>query len=181
MTFGLLARLFAWQNKIWTKKGINMLTKEMQERLMRICMEEAEKAIARGDDPFGGVIADKEGNIIVRDGNRENTEMNRSAHAEMVLIREACKKLGKTDLSGYISVCNGESCPMCCCALVLSGIDEFYYGLSMRDGCNPYLTMQDVTSKAIQNCSVTGNILADECYEQIMRGWALRGKNESGL
>ncbi len=158
-----------------------MLSREKQEELMRICIEEAELAIARGDDPFGGVIADKDGNIIVRNGNRENTEMNRSAHAEMVCIREACKKLGTTDLTGYISMCNGESCPMCCCALILSGIDEFYYGLPMRDGCNPYLTMADVTAKAVQSCTITGGILADECYEQIMRGWKARGKNEAGI
>lgn len=158
-----------------------MLSKEIQEKLMRVCIEEAEKAIARGDDPFGGVIADKEGNIIVRDGNRENSELNPAAHAEMVLIREACKKLKTTDLSGYISVCNGESCPMCCSALVMAGIDEFYYGLSMRDGCNPYLTMKDVTAKAVQKCTVVGGILEDECYEQIMRGWKLCGKSETGI
>ena len=157
-----------------------MLSKEIQEKLMRVCMEETEKAIERGDDPFGGIIADRDGNIIVRNGNRENTEMNRAAHAEMVLIREACKTLGTTDLRGYISLCNGESCPMCCCALIMAGIDEFYYGLSMRDGCNPYLTMEDVTAKAIQPCTVIGGILYDECYEQIMRGWTLRGKSETG-
>jgi tRNA(Arg) A34 adenosine deaminase TadA len=38
-----------------------MLNQEMQQKLMRIAMEEAELALARGDDPFGGVIADKEG------------------------------------------------------------------------------------------------------------------------
>lgn len=158
-----------------------MLSKEIQEKLMRVCIEEAEAAIERGDDPFGGVIADKEGNIIVRDGNRENTEKNPAAHAEIVLIREACRKLGTTDLSDYISICNGESCPMCCCALIFRGINEFYYGLSMRDSCNPKLLMKDITAKAVQSCTVVGDILADVCYEQIVRGWRLRGKNEEGL
>lgn len=157
-----------------------MLPINLQEKLMKICIEEAELAIQRGDDPFGGVIADREGNILVRDGNRENSENNRAAHAEMVLIREACKKLGSNDLSGYISVCNGESCPMCCSALIMSGIDQFYYGMPMRDGCNPYLTMEDVTSKAVHQCSVVGGILEEECYEQVMRGWQLRGKTEDG-
>jgi tRNA(adenine34) deaminase len=154
-----------------------MLSRNMQEKLIRISMDEAEKAIARGDDPFGGVIADKEGNIIVRDGNRENTEMNRAAHAEMVLIREACKKLKTTDLSGYISVCNAESCPMCSSALILSGIDEFYFGMKMGHDCNPYLPMDMVTAKARQACTVVGGILEEECTEVVMRGWRLREKD----
>ena len=149
-----------------------MLTREKQEELIRICMEEAELAIQRGDDPFGGVIADKEGNVIVRNGNRENTEKNRAAHAEIVCIREACKVLGTNDLSGYISVCNGESCPMCCSALILSGIDEFYYGIGMCDDRhpNPYIPMTEIAAHAIQPCTVVGGILEDECLAQINRG-----------
>ena len=41
-----------------------MFSKELQEKLVRIAMEEAEKAIQRGDDPFGGLIVDREGNIV---------------------------------------------------------------------------------------------------------------------
>jgi tRNA(adenine34) deaminase len=149
-----------------------MLTTERQEELMRIAMEEAEKAIRRGDDPFGGVIADKEGNIIVRDGNRENTEQNRAAHAEIVLVREACRVLGTTDLEGYILVCNGECCPMCASALLLSGIDEFYYGMHMRlDECNPAIRLTEVAAHAKQQCVIIGGIFEDECRTQILRGW----------
>ncbi len=149
-----------------------MLSKEKQVELMRVAMEQAEAAIARGDDPFGGVIADKDGNIIVADGNRENTEHNRAAHAEMVCIREACKKLGTNDLRGYISVCNGESCPMCACALMLSGIDEFYFGIGMCDERhpNPYITMEEVAKHSLQKCTIVGGILEDECLAQISRG-----------
>ncbi len=149
-----------------------MLSKGKQEELIRICIEEAELAIARGDDPFGGVIADKNGNVIVRNGNRENTEHNRAAHAEMVCIREACKKLGTNDLSGYVSVCNGESCPMCCSALILAGIDEFYYGIGMcaERHPNPYITMEEVAAHALRPCSITGGILEEACLAQITRG-----------
>jgi tRNA(Arg) A34 adenosine deaminase TadA len=49
-----------------------MLSRELQEKLMRIALQEAALAVERGDYPFGGLIADKEGNVIVKDGNREN-------------------------------------------------------------------------------------------------------------
>lgn len=143
---------------------------------MRIALEEAEYAIARGDDPFGAVIADRQGNIVVRDGNRENTERNRAAHAEIVAIRGACHKLGANDLGGLISVCNGESCPMCMSALILAGVREFYYGMHMRANCDPYLRMTEVAVRARGSCLIEGGILESECTETVFRGWRLRGR-----
>ena len=116
-----------------------MLDKDCCEKLIRISIEEAASAIERGDEPFGGVICDAEGNVVVRGGNRENTEQNPTSHAEMVLIREACGKLGTKDLSGYICVCNAESCPMCTSALILAGI---------RNG-----SARDVLVKAVGICT----------------------------
>ena len=151
-----------------------MFSKELQEKLVRIAMEEAEKAIQRGDDPFGGLIVDREGNIIAKAGNQENTEQNPSSHAEMVAIREACKALGKKDLTGYISVCNAESCPMCASALILSGIREFYCGTSMEPFCNPYLRMKEVADRAQTEITLIEGILYDECTEQVRRGRTIR-------
>ena len=151
-----------------------MFDKAKQEELVRIAMEEAEKAIQRGDDPFGGVIVDREGKILVREGNRENTENNPSSHAEMVAIREACRILGKKDLSGYISVCNAESCPMCMSALIMAGIREFYFGTSMESFCNPYLRMQEVADRAQEKVMLHPGILYDECTEQVQRGRRIR-------
>ena len=140
-----------------------MLSEHTYESLIRIAIEEASLAIERGDEPFGGVICDSMGNIIVRDGNRENTEQNPTHHAEMVLIREACKKLGTKDLSGCILVCNAEPCPMCASALILSGIREFYYGASMEPFCNPYIRCKDVLSHAKGDITLVDSILEKEC------------------
>ena len=143
-----------------------MLDKECYEKLIRISIEEASSAIERGDEPFGGVICDREGNIVVRGGNRENTEQNPTSHAEMVLIREACKKLGTKDLSGYISVCNAESCPMCTSALIL----EFYYGASMEPFCNPYIRMRDVLARSSGETLLVDGILEEECAAVVQEG-----------
>ena len=147
-----------------------MLNKECYEKLIRVSIEEASYAIERGDEPFGGVICDREGNIIVRGGNRENTELNPSSHAEMILIREACRKLGTKDLSGYISVCNAESCPMCTSALILAGIREFYYGADMEPFCNPYIRMRDVLSHSSCETRLVDGILKEECAAVIREG-----------
>ena len=147
-----------------------MLDKNTYERLIRIAIEEASFAIDRGDEPFGGVICDSQGNIIVRDGNRENTEQNPTHHAEMVLIREACKKLGTKDLSGCVLVCNAEPCPMCTSALILSGIREFYYGASMEPFCNPYIRCRDVLKNAKGDIILVDGVLEEECRAIVEEG-----------
>lgn len=149
-----------------------MLNKETYEYLIRIAIEEASSAIERGDEPFGGVIADAEGNIIVRDGNRENTEQNPTHHAEMVLIREACKKLGTKDLSGCILVCNAEPCPMCASALVLSGIRHFCYGAEMEPFCNPYIRLRDMLKQSVGKFTLVESVLEEECRAVVQKGRA---------
>ena len=147
-----------------------MLDKHTYEYLIRIAIEEASFAIERGDEPFGGVIADAEGNIIVRDGNRENTELNPTHHAEMVLIREACKKLGTKDLSGCILVCNAEPCPMCASALVLSGIRHFCYGAEMEPFCNPYIRFNDILKQSVGKFTLVEGVLEEECRAVVQKG-----------
>ena len=56
-----------------------------------------------------------------------------TAHAEMVAIRNACKKLEKYDLSGYILYTSCEPCPMCLSAIIWSNIKEVYYGCTKKD------------------------------------------------
>ncbi|GHU67103.1 hypothetical protein AGMMS49983_17790 [Clostridia bacterium] len=147
-----------------------MLDQKRIEELIEISIEEAEKAIVRGDDPFGGVITDKEGNIIVRNGNRQNTEQNPSAHAEIVCIREACKKLQTNDLSGFISFCNAESCPMCASAMMMAGIRDFYFGTFMEDWYTPHVRMQTVADSMRSGIIVHGGILEEKTREVVDRG-----------
>lgn len=149
-----------------------MLSNIMQKKLMRVAIEEAKKAIQRGDNPIGGLIVDKNGSIIVRDGNRENTEMDPTAHAEMVLIRETCKKLNKRDLTGYISICTAESCPMCTSALIIAGIREFYFGAYLEKSFNPYITMTKLVAQSKGDFIIVDGVLNEECTE-ILKNTAL--------
>ena len=51
------------------------------ERLLEVAIQEAEAAIERNDEPYGAVIADKEGNVISSSGNMENTTFDIIGHA----------------------------------------------------------------------------------------------------
>ena len=105
---------------------------------MNIYMEKALKNAKDGiknkeGGPFGAVIIDKKGNVISNGNNKVIKNNDSTAHAEIVAIREACKKLNTYDLSEYILYTSCEPCPMCLSAIIWSNIKEVYYGCTKED------------------------------------------------
>ena len=101
---------------------------------MNIYMEKAKQNADNGiknkeGGPFGAIITDKEGNIISNGNNKVIKNNDPTAHAEVVAIREACKKLNTYDLSNYILYTSCEPCPMCLSAIIWANIKEVYYCL----------------------------------------------------
>lgn len=100
----------------------------MKSPFMDIALEEAEAAAARGEVPVGAVIANEAGEILARAGNRVLELKDPSAHAEMLVIREAARRLNSERLIGcdlYVSL---EPCPMCAQAISFARIRRLYYG-----------------------------------------------------
>ena len=103
-------------------------------KYMEIAKENADKGIAKKEGgPFGAVIVDKKGNIIANGNNKVLKNNDPTAHAEVVAIREACKKLNTYDLSDYILYTSCEPCPMCLSAIIWANIKEVYYGCTKED------------------------------------------------
>ena len=101
-------------------------------------MEKAKQNAERGIEqkeggPFGAIIIDKNGNIIGNGNNQVLKEKDPTAHAEIVAIREACKKLDTQDLSGCILYTSCEPCPMCLAAIIWANIKTIYYGCTKED------------------------------------------------
>lgn len=101
---------------------------------MKIANECAQKgANCREGGPFGAVIVDKKGNIIAKGNNMVLATNDPTAHAEVTVIREACKKLGTYDLSDCILYTSCEPCPMCLSAIIWANIKEVYYACTRVD------------------------------------------------
>lgn len=101
---------------------------------MKIALENAENGIRKKEGgPFGAVITDTDGNIISNGNNQVIKQKDPTAHAEIVAIREACKKLNTYDLSNYILYTSCEPCPMCLSAIIWANIKEVYYGCTKED------------------------------------------------
>ncbi len=82
--------------------------------------------------PFGACVV-KDGEIVGKGINRVIKDQDPTAHAEIVAIRKACKKLETHDLSGCELYTSCYPCPMCLSAIIWSNIKTVYYGNTKED------------------------------------------------
>jgi guanine deaminase len=82
--------------------------------------------------PFGAVVA-KDGDIIAEGANRVTLTNDPTAHAEVLAIREACRKLGMFELKGCELYTSCEPCPMCLGAIYWTRLSQVYFGCLAAD------------------------------------------------
>lgn len=106
-----------------------------EEKFMLDALKEADKAPAEHEVPVGAVVI-CEGKIIARAHNRRENKQSATAHAELLAIEKACRKLKSWRLVGCELYVTLEPCPMCAGAIINSRIDAVYFGASdPKAGC----------------------------------------------
>lgn len=104
-----------------------------QPSFMDIAFAEAEAAALRGEVPIGAVIV-RDGVVLAQAGNRPRELNDPTAHAEMLVIREACRLLASERLPEADLYVTLEPCPMCAAAISFSRIRRLYFGASDEKG-----------------------------------------------
>ena len=100
---------------------------------MDAALDEARSAEARSEVPVGAVIV-CDGEIIARNGNRTRENNDPTAHAEMLVIREAASKLKSERLSGCDLYVTLEPCAMCAGAISFARLARLYFAASDSKG-----------------------------------------------
>lgn len=131
---------------------------DVDTRMMREALREAEAARAAGEVPIGAVIACK-GRIIARAHNLTEALNDATAHAEMQAITMATEYLGGKYLSDCTLYVTVEPCPMCAAALNWAQLPRLVYGCA--DPRRGYSLFQP--SLLHPRTEVTSGILSDEC------------------
>ena len=90
----------------------------------------ARKARANGNTPFGAVLVDPDGNVIMEQGNAEGDLHDATAHAERMLASRASQKYSKEFLWGCTLYTTFEPCCMCTGAIYWTNIGKIVYGLT---------------------------------------------------
>ncbi|MFA7124919.1 MAG: nucleoside deaminase [Sphaerochaetaceae bacterium] len=105
-------------------------------RLLFETVKIARAAKASGNHPFGALLADKDGNILIKQGNEAFTQGHLCAHAETLLLFKAVKEYSPEFLSSCSLYSSVEPCVMCTGALYWSQVGRLVYGLSEQDLLN---------------------------------------------
>lgn len=111
---------------------------------MDIALEEAKIAYKSGEVPVGAIIV-KDGEILARAHNLKETLKNPVAHAEILAIKEACKKVNNWRLTGAEMYVTLEPCPLCASAIAQSRISKIHIGTFNSDmgACGSVINLLD--------------------------------------
>ena len=135
----------------------------VNEKYIKEALKQADKAQKKDEVPVGAVLVHK-GKIVARGHNR-NIELNDpTAHAEIIAIREACKKLKNHRLNGCKLYVTLEPCAMCAGALVLARASEIIFGAydPKTGACGSVFNIAD-NKKLNHRIKVTGGVLEKYC------------------
>ena len=117
---------------------------------IRLVLNQSKLAMKKGEIPVASLIVDPiDESVIARSFNQEIALNDPTAHAEILSIRKACKKLNQKRLDGLVMICNLEPCNMCKEVIKSARLSKVYY-LFKND--NPYRkTISTVKYKRIEN------------------------------
>jgi tRNA(adenine34) deaminase len=131
---------------------------------MRLAIEEALKAKGIGEVPVGAVLVGKDGDVISSAHNLSETTLDPTAHAEILAIREAGKKLRNwrlTETTLYVTL---EPCVMCIGAIVLARIKKVVFGAhDPKAGAVISVYSIGLDKKLNHTVEIKEGVLKDEC------------------
>jgi len=153
------------------------------ESFLRRAFNVAKRARANGNHPFGAILVDENGNVLVESENGYMPDRDMTAHAERLLATTASKAFDPTLLSRCTIYVSAEPCAMCAGAIYWAGIGRVVFGLAERDlksftgnhRENPTLDLpcRTVFAAGQRNVEVIGPMLADEAAALHDGAWSI--------
>lgn len=146
----------------------------MQEALL-----EAKEAFAKGEIPIGAVIV-QNGKIIARNHNRREELHDPTAHAEVLVMREAGKILGGWRLPETTLYVTIEPCPMCAGALVQARVSRVVYGArDIKAGAVHSLYGITADERLNHRLKITAGVLENEARQLMQQFFKSRRKKDN--
>jgi len=152
------------------------------EALLRRSFETALRSRDHGNHPFGAVLADPDGEVLLEAENGYLPDRDMTAHAERLLATQASRRFTPAFLGGCTLYSSAEPCAMCAGAIYWAGIGRVVYGLSERrlkamtgaHAENPTLDLpcRSVFAAGQRAVEVIGPLLEDEAAALHAGAWA---------
>ncbi len=147
----------------------------MQDDLyfMTLAYDWARKAVQADEVPIGAVVV-YGGTVIAGAHNRVEALKDPTAHAELLVIREAAAQRGDWRLSGCTLYVTKEPCPMCSGAALMARFDKVVYAcLDPKMGCLGGATDLNTLAQINHHLIIVGGVMAEECHA-LLRNFFLK-------
>ena len=151
----------------------------MEKKFMIMAYKQAEKAKEKDEVPIGAVIV-KDGKVLSKGYNLVENTNKATAHAEIIAIEKACKKLKSWRLDGAEIYVTLEPCAMCAGAIANARIKKVYFGAYERkSGCaeSKYPVLSD--NGLNHSAEYEGGIMEEECASLIKKYFSEKRKAKS--
>ena len=136
---------------------------------MRAALDEARRGLAAGEVPIGAVAVIS-GEIVARAFNQPIAAVDPTAHAEVLVLREAAKRVGNYRLTGATIYVTVEPCLMCVGALVHARVGEVVYGATEPKAGALVSSIRGLETPGLNHrFAVTGGVLETECRDLIQQ------------
>ncbi len=149
---------------------------------LRRAMAVAQSSRSHGNHPFGAILVDNAGQIVLEAENTVNTEQDCTGHAETNLVRLASNQLDRATLEGCTLYTSTEPCAMCAGAIHWSGIGRVVFALSEAGlyaltGAHPgnetmHLPCREVFAHCDRTIGVDGPAIEEEAAHVHAGFWA---------
>jgi tRNA(adenine34) deaminase len=137
---------------------------EIDENWIRKALQAARAAAELGEVPIGACLIDADGRLVASASNRTITDNDPTAHAEILVLREAARIIGNYRLTGMTVYTTIEPCVMCAGALVNARIKRLVFGAhDERFGAVETLFRLCDSEKLNHRIEITSGVLAEEC------------------
>lgn len=141
---------------------------------MTLALEEARRAADAGEVPIGALLV-ADGKILARSGNRTIRDCDPTAHAEIVVLREAARVIGNYRLAGAALYVTIEPCSMCAGAVIQARVARLVYGADDPKGGAVRSCFEILTNAQLNHqVEVVANILAGESAALLQAFFAAR-------
>jgi tRNA(Arg) A34 adenosine deaminase TadA len=138
---------------------------DMDFRLLRQAIDFAHRARAHGNHPFGALLADADGHVLLEAENTVLTGRDATGHAETNLIRLASARCTPETLARCTLYTSTEPCPMCAGAIYWAGVGRVVYALPGAGSEKLLLPCRDVFARGGHPVEVLGPAIEDEARQ----------------
>ncbi len=146
---------------------------EIDRAMMRLALRQAALAAEEGDVPVGAVLVDGSAQVLCVGQNRRERDCDPTAHAEIVVLREAAQHLRTWNLGHTTLYVTLEPCAMCAGAMVAARVGRLVYGApDKKSGAVDSLFGIGRDTRLNHRFGVTARVLEQDCAQQLARFFA---------